>query len=187
MLPWLKPQASRLEPDNRGGFRQSKTAASRRSRSRRAASRRGKLQIEEAQRGLLPERKRQAEADQRGALRQSSGQIEADQRGALLGILKRRGSKGGRQSNFTLEQQATAAKICLSMFGFPRRHEWHARLSQRWETVMQENPSLLGVPKPGYNQVYKWRKQITAANRSLQHHLNQSPLQTPRCAATLRW
>ena len=71
---------------------------------------------------------------------------------------RRRGTKGGRRSNFTLEQQATVAKICSSELGFPRRHDWHARLARGWETLEQENPSLSGLPPPGYSQVYKWLK-----------------------------
>ena len=76
---------------------------------------------------------------------------------AMAGVFRLRGSKGGRQSNLTLEQQATV-KICLSEFCFPTRHDWHTRLGQKWETVKQENPSVWGLPPLAYNQVYKWLK-----------------------------
>ena len=50
---------------------------------------------------------------------------------AMAGVLRRRGSTGGRQSNFALEQQATVARICLSEFGFPTRSRCCSRARAR--------------------------------------------------------
>ena len=74
------------------------------------------------------------------------------------GNMKRRGFGGGKRSNFTLEQQATVARICIGEFGFPTRHDWHTRMKQSWETIKQEHSFLSGLPPPQYNQVYKWLK-----------------------------
>ena len=136
-----------------------------------AASRKAKKPKEERSQNetAKPRQIKEGRSDKETAESRKIKEELSREEAAMAGVLRRRGSKGGRQSNFTLEQQATVVKICLSEFGFPTRHDWHTRLGQKWETVKQENPSLLGLPPPAYNQIYKW----------LKHHCSDSEPSAP--------